>query len=178
MSLFAEALGPDWDALPHSLKTFHAGPATHFSGEAVVNGGATALARAFARFFGFPPPGARVPVSIHVERTEKGERWHRDFGGHAMSTLLTAAGPSAVAERVGPARFTLSLTPENGGLSVGVAAGWIAGFPLPRALLPVSRSCESEASGRFTFDIDVHLPLIGRMVRYRGWLEPCETASG
>ena len=51
--------------------------------------------------------------------------------------------------------------------------GWSAfGVPLPLAFAPTSRAREWEADGRFHFDVPTALPLIGRIVHYRGWLAP------
>ncbi len=44
------------------------------------------------------------------------------------------------------------------------------GLPLPRALWPGIEATESEEEGRFRFDVQIGLPLVGRLVRYRGWL--------
>ena len=48
----------------------------------------------------------------------------------------------------------------------------LAGIPMPKALLPTGSTFETEADGRFAFDIDIALPLIGRIVAYRGTLRP------
>jgi hypothetical protein len=34
----------------------------------------------------------------------------------------------------------------------------------------VIEAMESEEDGRFRFDVRIGLPLIGQLVRYRGWL--------
>ena len=44
------------------------------------------------------------------------------------------------------------------------------GLPLPRALWPTIEATETEEEGRFCFDVQIGLPLVGRLVRYRGWL--------
>lgn len=50
---------------------------------------------------------------------------------------------------------------------------WSAGrIPLPLMLAPKSRAREWEADGRFWFDVPIALPLLGRIVHYRGWLIP------
>ncbi|MCA3563927.1 MAG: DUF4166 domain-containing protein [Methylocystis sp.] len=43
---------------------------------------------------------------------------------------------------------------------------------MPRALLPAASTFETEAGGSFAFDIDIAVPLIGRIVTYRGTLRP------
>jgi hypothetical protein len=44
------------------------------------------------------------------------------------------------------------------------------GLPLPRALWPAIEASESQDDGRFCFDVRIALPLVGRLVHYRGWL--------
>ena len=44
------------------------------------------------------------------------------------------------------------------------------GLPLPRALWPAIEATEREEEGRFRFDVQIWLPLVSRLVRYRGWL--------
>jgi hypothetical protein len=45
------------------------------------------------------------------------------------------------------------------------------GVPLPRRLHPRVRTLESERDGRYRFEVEAHLPLLGLLVRYTGWLE-------
>ena len=74
-------------------------------------------------------------------------------------------------ERFGPLIMDLRLTPEAARLVYEVQ-GWRLGpLPLPRALGPRTRAHEEvDAEGRFVFDVEISAPLIGRLVRYRGWL--------
>ena len=50
------------------------------------------------------------------------------------------------------------------------------GVPLPRFLAPSVFTFESEREGRYHFEVEASLPLLGRIVRYEGWLE--RKASG
>jgi len=76
-----------------------------------------------------------------------------------------------IQERFGPLTMDLRLTPEGDRLVYRVE-GWRLGqVPLPRALAPSTSAHEEvDAEGRFVFDVEISLPLIGRLVRYRGWL--------
>ena len=49
---------------------------------------------------------------------------------------------------------------------------WLGPIPLPLRLAPRSVACEWADDGRFRFDVPIALPLIGRLVHYRGWLSP------
>jgi hypothetical protein len=44
------------------------------------------------------------------------------------------------------------------------------GIRLPRWCWPHVKAFETAAGGRFRFDVEIGLPAIGRLVRYRGWL--------
>ena len=54
-----------------------------------------------------------------------------------------------------------------------VVRRWNAfGIPMPRYLAPGGDAYEHAADGRFNFHVEISLPLIGTVVRYRGWLVP------
>jgi hypothetical protein len=44
--------------------------------------------------------------------------------------------------------------------------------------MPCGESYETVAEDRFAFDVEIALPLIGRVVRYRGTLEPEPAVPG
>jgi len=46
------------------------------------------------------------------------------------------------------------------------------GIPLPMWLCPKSVAHELVESGRFAFHVEIGHPLVGLIVRYRGWLAP------
>lgn len=77
-----------------------------------------------------------------------------------------------MAERFGPIYFRCDLVGDHTGLQMAMQGWSILGVPLPLALAPRSQAREWPEDGRFHFDVPVSLPLIGRIVHYRGWLEP------
>jgi hypothetical protein len=81
--------------------------------------------------------------------------------------------PGVIVERFGMLSFRLALNPSEAGLSMPIERAYFLGVLLPRWLTPISCTHETvDAAGRFHFDVDVVLPLAGRIVRYRGWLVP------
>jgi hypothetical protein len=69
----------------------------------------------------------------------------------------------------------LALTAHPEGLDLAIVGGRIGPIPLPRWLLPHSLATERcDTQGRFCFDVPIVLPFVGRLVHYRGWLEPVE----
>ncbi|MFG1331076.1 DUF4166 domain-containing protein [Xanthobacter autotrophicus] len=173
--LFEEALGPDFRLLPPPLVDLHGVvDVRRWHGEAEVTQGPGLLARLVRAVMGFPPAGRAVRVAVTMERRGSGEVWVRDFAGRRFRSRLTrrSAGPG-VRERFGLLSFDLGLAVRDGRLWYPVVDGRIAGVPLPRTLLPSSTSCESvDAAGRACFDVAIALPLVGLVVRYRGWLVP------
>ncbi|WP_203077104.1 DUF4166 domain-containing protein [Falsiroseomonas ponticola] len=171
-ALFAAVLGPDaYAALPAAVRRLHAGGT--FAGEAEVEGPQGVLARIAAWFVGFPAAAARVPVRVSIAADADGEAWMRDFAGKRFRSRM-ALGAAGLEERFGPFAFRIAVPADAAGLRV-VVRGWrLLGVPLPLALAPLGDAVEGEdAAGRFRFDVQVRLPLgLGRVVRYRGWLEP------
>jgi hypothetical protein len=47
----------------------------------------------------------------------------------------------------------------------------VLSIPLPRRLHPCVRTFENQRDGRYRFEVEAHLPLVGLLVRYAGWLE-------
>ncbi len=169
-ALYARVMGTRFAALAPAVGAIHgvlrdAGA----SGRAVVTRGSHPLARLVAALLRFPEAGEHA---LHVSFVEHGgvERWTRDFSGRLFSSHLSQDGPCIV-ERFGPLRFRFDLANDGTGLSM-LMRGWsFAGLPLPLALAPRSEAREWEEAGRFRFDVAIALPLIGTVVRYRGWLE-------
>jgi hypothetical protein len=74
-------------------------------------------------------------------------------------------------ESFGPIRCTLQVSADQRGLQLAIQAAYWGRWPLPRWLTPWTRASERvDALGRFNFDVEIGLPGIGRLVRYRGRL--------
>lgn len=171
--LYARAMGPAFDRLPASVREMHRvfrdGGA---SGRATVRRGKGLVARLAAAVMGFPPTGEHA---LQVSFRERGgtERWTRDFSGHRFSSRLSLRW-GRLEERFGPLRFAFDLPSDAQGLEMRIV-GWRFGpVPLPLALAPRSDAREWEEDGCFQFDVPIHLPLVGLVVHYRGWLAGAE----
>ena len=107
-----------------------------------------------------------------MHRKGNAEHWLRDFGGKRFRSVMTRAGDGAVWERFGPFRFEIPFTTESGRLGYPVRRARLLGVPWPKLLTPKSEAFEGvDAQGRATFDVAIGLPIVGRLVRYQGWLE-------
>lgn len=167
--LYRQAMGDAFDRLPDAVRRMHeplrdAGAV----GEATVIGAATRAGALIGRIMRFPPPG-RYPLHVHFSQTDRDECWTRSFGPYRFSSRLSRC-KEGVVERFGPLRFRFALPPVDGGLAM-VMKGWtLCGIPMPLIMAPRTDAREWEDAGRFHFDVAVALPLLGRIVHYRGWL--------
>lgn len=172
-AIHARAIGPAFDALPEPIRALHETPGRSlWRGEAVTEGASGPLAGLIAAMVGFPRAQATCAAEVAIEADGDRSIWRRRIGGHAFASILSRPRAGGrVRERFGPLCMELSLTPEAGRLVYRVE-GWRLGpIPLPRALGPSTRAHEEvDAEGRFVFDVEISLPLLGRLVRYRGWL--------
>jgi len=172
-AIYARAIGPAFDTLPAEIRALHETPGRSiWRGEAVTEGAAGPLAALAARVVGFPKGQTACPAEVEIDADGDRSVWRRRIGGHAFASVLSAPREGGrVNERFGPLSMDLRLIPEAGRL-VYVVEGWRMGrMPLPRALAPSTRAHEEvDAQGRFAFDVEISAPLMGRLVRYRGWL--------
>lgn len=167
--LYRRLMGRAFDDLPPAVRGMHRpGRDSGAEGEAEVTGASHPLARTVAWIMGFPSLGRH---RLHVRFAERNgvERWTRDFDGQVLSSEMSAEDGCLV-ERFGPLRFRFDLPSDGTGLAM-VMRGWSAfRICLPFALAPRSVAREWEEGGRFRFDVAIALPLIGPLIRYRGWL--------
>ena len=142
-------------------------------GRATVERGTNLLARAIAAAIGFPPAGRDIAVRVDFALRNGREIWRRDFAGRRfVSTQEEGRGrfDRLLSERFGPFCFGIALVCEPGRLNL-VVRGWsLFGIPLPIWLAPVGAAHERVEDGRFRFDVEIRLRLIGLIVRYQGWL--------
>lgn len=173
-ALFARALGLAFETLPEPIRALHETPGRSvWRGRAMTEGATSPLAALVARIVGFP--GEQTDCEAEVRIDAEGDRsiWWRRIGGRSFSSVLSRpAEGGRVVERFGPLSFRLRLVPEGEWLTY-IVEGWRMGpIPLPRALAPRTRTHERiDAEERFVFDVEISAPLIGRLVRYCGWLE-------
>lgn len=167
--VYRRVMGPRFDALAPALRAMHAplrdGGAF---GEAEVIGAERRVGALTARVMRFPPPG-RHALHVHFAARGGEERWTRSFGSHRFSSILRERDGQLV-ERFGALRFHFALAREANGLAMEMRRWTVFGVPLPLALAPRSRAREWEEDGRFRLDVPIALPLVGRIVHYRGWL--------
>jgi hypothetical protein len=174
--VFPRLLSGAFENLPPTVREMHSARGKFAaSGKAIVERGRGPLAALVCAIMGFPEAGVDVPVRVDFTASAKEEIWQRTFAGKKFHSRL----------RAGEGRFKWLLhenfKPIGAGIALVVDGGrlrWITrrwsfiGIPLPLALAPYGDSYEFEESGRFNFHVEIRQPLIGLIVRYRGWLVP------
>lgn len=177
LPLYERILGSSYKSLPYVIQKMHR-PGSKFCvrGRADVARGANRISNVIARLIGFPQEGANIPVSVLFNAVDGKEVWTRTFGEQSFSSVqFEGQGrySNLLAERFGPLTFYMALVPKKEGKLRLVLRSWKAfGISLPMIFCPRSDSYETTQDGKFTFNVDITYPVIGRIVHYRGWLEP------
>lgn len=173
--LFAAAIGADFAKLPAVTQKLHKpAPVLHLAGVADVDGAETLLGRLLARLFRFPASGKSVPLRVTIACDSNGtEHWSRIYPARTMRSVMSApsAADTSVEERFGPLRFRMQLHAHKHGIDFIMKSGQVFGLPMPRWLLPRIAATERADNDRHLFDVSLAAPLLGRLVRYRGWLK-------
>lgn len=175
--LYRRVMGRRFDDLAPAVRAMHDDPwVTRATGRASVSRSRNPVARLICRIMGFPPASPDMPVSVTFERMGDEERWTRRFGGNLFRSRLSHVDGHLV-ESFGPLSFRFSLEEREGGIAM-IHGGWSAfGFRMPAWLGPSGTAVESGDEGLFAFDVPIAMPLIGEVIRYRGWLQPDRTAE-
>jgi hypothetical protein len=183
-SPFEVALGERFEVAPAVVRRVHrSGPVARLVGEADVKGPATPLAAVAARLVGFPRAATAAPVEVTMRALdEEREEWVRVIGGARFRSVLRAVGDGMVEERFGPLTFRMRLDVDADSLRMDVTGWRIGVVPLPAWLAPRSAAREAEtAEGRFSFDVPIAAPVVGRLVHYAGALtlsaSPCSART-
>lgn len=172
--VFQSALGPSFDNLPPTVQDLHRVLAhRRWSGTGRVDRGRGPLVALVCALMRFPRATPETPVTVTMERRGETETWVRSFGSSRFRSHLRAAGTpgdGVVTERFGALTFRIGLKVVDGALTYPVLSGRCGPIPIPKILLPRSETVEAGDGDAMTFDVAVSLPIIGRIVRYRGRL--------
>ncbi|MDE9449791.1 DUF4166 domain-containing protein [Aliiroseovarius sp. Z3] len=169
--IFAQALGPDFDALPAPIRATHmTADCSRWKGRAKVLRGNGLWGRVLGGVFSFPQAAKDIPVEVIKTVTPTGETWLRRFGQRNFRSRL-AATPAGMTESFGPFTFLLGLEVRDSALHYPVVTGRLGPLPLPRWLLPISEAREYVDRNDFRFDVKLLAPLTNELlVHYQGVL--------
>ncbi len=171
--LYQQVLGDNFDKLPGALRAGHTVSNTKImSGRVDVVRGKNPLSQLAAACIGFAKTGADQPITITMDVNNHREVWTRTIDGKSFRSVLSKGKcPHEIYERFGPVKFMMLFRIENEKLHYDIVAAKLLGLPFPKFLLPKSISHERVQGGRFFFDVEIKLPVLGRLISYKGWLE-------
>jgi uncharacterized protein DUF4166 len=172
-SLYRRALGEAYGLQSPAGQALHDAGTSRWAGICSVEGGSTAPARLTAALFRLPSAASGAPIAVEFVAAADGEQWTRRIGNRAMRSYQSIASgkpPRWIVERFGIFAFDLEVVAAQDELKLLMRGMRCCGLPLPGALWPRIAAREWEEGGRFHFDVEIALPLAGRLVRYRGWL--------
>lgn len=170
--LFTRLLNTSFHTLPEPLRQLHCGPdAQRFTGQATVERGGHPLTRLAAWLTALPPAADNIPLTFSIKRAEAYEIWTRDFNGHVMHSQLTVRH-GYLHEQLGPVTFVFSLKVADSQINWQLMGVRFLRIPLPLAWFREVHASEAVIDGRYSFDIRASLPVLGLLIRYRGWLMP------
>ncbi len=168
--LFAQVLGPAFDALPVPVRALHMAQGLHrYRGDVEVDRGAGVLSRFIAAATRLPPAG-RGPLCVEIDASLHAERWTRFIGGRAMPSRLWREG-DVLCERLGLATFGFRLAVVEDAIAWRVVRASVFGLRLPTRWFAGVGARESAEDGRYRFDVWASLPVAGLLVHYKGWLD-------
>jgi len=180
-SLYRRVLGSRYDVMSEPLRVLHDMNNGEAAGRAEIDGAATLVGRVVAKLFGFPSSGSDVATVVRFTTRDGRETWQRDFAGHRFKSIQymgSGRWAGLLVERFGAVVFAMEVPVSATGLDLQIVGGSVLGIRLPKILFPIIAAGERiDAQGRFRFEVEIGLRLIGRLVRYRGWLEPSDATK-
>jgi hypothetical protein len=176
-ALYRSLLGERFDMLPARVRELHdlTEPAV-WIGRADVERGRSWVARVLATLFSLPPDGKDQPLRVSFVPGNGQEQWTREFGARTFRSVQFESS-GLLSERIGMSCLISALEASPDGLALRLQGMRVLGISLPRALHLRVRTFESEQDGRYRFEAEAHLPVVGLLVRYAGWLERATAPS-
>jgi hypothetical protein len=172
VAFYRRLLGAAFEALPARVRELHdLDRLSVWEGRAKVERGRSLVARLVAALSSLPPAGDDQPLRVTFAAVGDREVWARQFGKALFRSVQYEVG-GQLRERVAMATFVFATAASTDGLALKLEGFRVFGVPLPRLLHPAVRTFESDQGGRYCFEVEAHLPLVGLLVRYSGWLRP------
>lgn len=171
MTIYSEVMGDEFDALDPIVRRFHSVTGTHrYEGEVSIDGAESLPGHLIAWLGRLPATAPPARFSFIIDAYPTQEIWTRYFPSRTMRSVLTADN-GELTEKLGLFRLRFKLLSVNERLRMQLLGITALGISCPRWLFPDVLAEEHGENGRFNFDICMHMPLAGQVVRYRGYLE-------
>ncbi|MET0857288.1 MAG: DUF4166 domain-containing protein [Telluria sp.] len=170
-SVFRQVLGPDFNLLAAELQRFHSlAGRFELTGKLTVKGPHSIAGRLVCAMFALPQTTTESNFRFELDAGAKQETWRRHFPGRLMVSKMRV-GADVLVERFGPINFHFRLQADQGQLNMLLQSVTVFGIPSPRFLMPTMRAQETGAQGKLHFSVSAHLPLVGLLAEYRGYLD-------
>lgn len=172
-NIFQAILRDNYNGLPPAVRRFHESRLASYDGTANVTGAPGWMATRLRSLFNMPQPGQGMKVNVKVLRTEREERWLRQFGSvQFSSTLNRVRKGNMLSENLGMLKFFFDLGANDQFLRWRLLEWNFAGIPLPLFLGPDIEAFEGiDENGNYRFTVKVMYPGVGELVSYDGLLE-------
>lgn len=174
--LYRQILGSKFDDLSLCVRSMHERNGFEIAaGNCDVEWTQSMTAHILATIALMPPPDERMKLYIHFSVDSNGEIWARDFGNYPFKTRLSSvliAKQRYLTEQLGPLQFIYLLEVDRGRLLQQTLFTSVFGIKLPKFLSPRIKAEEWEEEGWFCFAVDVNFPWVGKIIHYKGRLEP------
>lgn len=144
---------------------------------AIDTGGGLAglIGRRLARRLGMPLGRSRCGFEVQIVHEADALLWRRRFddGGMMISRFVGNGHfpTGSWTEQTGPLQLSLGVDIVDGGWRWRLREARWHGLRVPLALLPRSRAGKRIVDGRYAFEVEFRLPLLGRVLRYGGLLD-------
>jgi hypothetical protein len=158
----------DFHLLPPTIQRAHTGRIRLEGRVRVTRGGK--LANMIADALGLPKAGDNVAMTVDGDHLADCMIWDRHLDGRRFRSCFRRAGNHLV-ESIGPFQLQLRVAAIDGRLRYLLDCVTLFGLPWPARLAPHLDAWEGEADGRYDFGVEVCLPFVGPLVRYRGQLD-------
>jgi len=164
-NVLSQCLGDDFQRMPELVQRAHQGR-IRLRGTVSVRRG-RGLGGMMAAIMRLPAANEHCAMTVTGEHLPDRMIWRRDFAGTRMESNFSKRGDHLV-EAMGPLHLFLRPEVAGGCLHYRLVAAQVGPVRLPRWLTPRLTAWERERDGRYEFEVDIKLPLLGRLVRYGG----------
>lgn len=163
-----ECVGAGFAALPEVIQRAHHGTVRLFGAAQVERG--RGIGGLIALIVRLPRSNPKAEFSVTGWHFPDQMIWSRMFDGRKFESVFALEDGDLV-ERIGPLSLVLKPVAESGRIQYRLAGMNLGPIALPRTLCPSLVAWEGEREGKYEFEVDIGLPLFGRIVRYSGLLD-------
>ena len=175
--LYRRLLGTAFDRLPPPIRDMHAVGGTRVAtGTTHVERGRNPVSKLIGWLFRFPPAGHDMPLRVRFT-PDGGGSGQRIFGERVFQPPDSRDGSrrQTAGRNLRPFAFALALGAPKTGFPWSCGTGVSLAAAL--ALSTFGDAFESVRDDKFHFNVEIRMPIVGLIVRYRGSLMPQRLAA-